>query len=82
MMVAVWAFNTQNSFPFIFVGHEVPGVVAVFCVCLYDPSRVLSFVNVWMGLGWVIYLSREPSVLLQITRLRANQKKERKKERN
>ena len=32
--------------------------------CLYDPSRVLSFVNVWVGFGWVIYLSREPSVLL------------------
>ena len=27
-------------------------VVAIFCVCLYDPSRVLSFVNygwVWVG---------------------------------
>ena len=47
------------------VGHEVSGVVAIFCVCsVYDPSRVLSFVNVWVGLGWVIYLSRGPSVLL------------------
>ena len=46
------------------VGHEVPGVVAIFCVCLYDPSHILSFVNVWVGLGWVIYLSRGPSVLL------------------
>ena len=46
------------------VGYEVPSVVAIFCVSLYDPSRVLSFVNVWVGLGWVIYLSRGPSVLL------------------
>ena len=46
------------------VGHVVPGVVAIFCVRLYDPSRVLSFVNVWVGLGWIIYLSRGLNVLL------------------